>query len=516
MQDMPSPFASLPTGIDPDAWKCQALLTPAEMGRADGITIENGTPGYTLMLAAGEAVADAVSDRFAVGTVAVLCGPGNNGGDGFVAAKILASRGWTVRLGLLGDRTALKGDAAQAAADWIEAASEEAVAPLSPDVLTDADVVVDAVFGAGLNRDPEGTAAETLSAIGNRPVVAVDVPSGLFGANGACNRDITPKAIVTVTFFRGKPGHKLLPGRVLCGDLSICEIGIDATALDSIEPKLALNRPELWAAALPEESPFRHKYSRGYLMVAGGPEMIGAACLATRAAQRAGVGMVTVAAPLTQAPLYRLALQSAVVRGLKDTRGFLDCLEDTRLTAALIGPGLGDESAGAHERVLGVLRRDVPAVLDADALSMFADSPETLFQKHAAPMLMTPHMGEFARLFPDLSTLDDKVEMARRAAERSGAVILLKGYDTVIADPSGWAVINDSAPPTLAVAGAGDVLAGLAAGLIAKGMPIFAAACAAAYLHGVAADRAGSGLVAEDLPDLLPEAIERARIPRVR
>ncbi|NMM46048.1 NAD(P)H-hydrate dehydratase [Rhodospirillaceae bacterium KN72] len=513
---MSSPFANLPTGIDGSAWKRQALLTPVEMGRADSITIENGTPGYTLMLVAGEAVADAVCDRFETGTVAVLCGPGNNGGDGFVAAKILASRGWSVRLGLLGDRTELKGDAAQAAADWVAASSEETVEPLSPEILTDATVVIDAVFGAGLNRDPEGSAAETLSAIGNRPVVAVDVPSGLFGANGACNRDITPKAAVTVTFFRGKPGHKLLPGRVLCGDLSICDIGIDTTALNVIEPKLALNRPDLWASALPEESPFHHKYSRGYLMVAGGPEMIGAACLATRAAQRAGVGMVTVAAPLAQAPLYRLALQSAVVRGLKDTRGFLDCLEDARLTAALIGPGLGDEAAGSHERVLGVLRANIPAILDADALSIFADSPDSLFQHRAAPMLLTPHMGEFARLFPDLSTLDNKVEMARRAAERSGAVVLLKGYDTVIADPSGWAVVNDSAPPTLAVAGAGDVLAGLAAGLIAKGMPVFAAACAAAYLHGVAADRAGSGLIAEDLPDLLPEAIERSRIPRVR
>lgn len=498
--------ATPPDGIDVDAWMRHALLSVTDMASADRATIAAGTPGYDLMQAAGEAVAQAVCDRFETGTAAVLCGPGNNGGDGFVAARVLATRGWTVRLGLLGEVSALGGDAKLAAQDWTGTTE-----PLSPDLLDGADVVIDAVFGAGLSRAPEGVVAETLAAIGERPVIAVDVPTGTLGDSGVVLDGGVQQALATVSFFRGKPGHHLLPGRVARGELLLTDIGIADAVLDDIRPAVALNDPSLWGAALPRVTPYSHKYTRGHVIVAGGPELIGAGCLATRAAQRAGAGIVTVAAPVQQGPLYRLALESAVVRSLKDTRAFIELLEGLKAGCVVIGPGLGLNTPGGHEKVLAVLRTHLSVVLDADALTMFAESPDSLF-KHANPsVLMTPHDGEFRRLFPDLADMPDKVERATRAAERANAVILLKGYDSVIADPGGYAVINGNAPATLATAGAGDVLSGTAAALIAGGMPVFAAGCAAAYLNGAAASAVGNGLIASDLPDRLPGVIDTVR-----
>jgi NAD(P)H-hydrate epimerase len=269
----------------------------------------------------------------------------------------------------------------------------------------------------------------------------------------------------------------------------------------------------LWAAALPRPGAGDHKYSRGHVLAAGGASMIGAGCLTVRAAQRAGAGMVTCAVPVQQAPLYRLALESAVVRSAKDTRAFRDILEARPVDCAVIGPGLGVFAPGAHEKVLSILRSGAPAVLDADALSLFEEMPQTLFDQIAGPVLLTPHEGEFRRLFPDLAadTGTGKLHRAREAAARSGAVVLLKGADTVIAAPDGTAVLNTDAPPDLATAGAGDVLSGTAAGLIAGGMPIFAAACAAAFATGAAARRAGPGLIASDLPGHLPSVLNGFR-----
>ncbi len=497
----------LPSGIDPDAWNRHCLLTVSEMMEADRAAVSAGISGISLMRAAGAAVAQHVRERYEYGNVTVLCGPGNNGGDGFVIARALSELGWTVRLGLLGDRGALTGDAALAAEGW-----KGPVEAVAPDLLDGASLVIDALFGSGLNRAPSGAAAATLAALGTCPVITVDVPSGVLGDSGSSLPPDRPHATATVTFFRAKPGHWLLPGRLACGELQVADIGIPESVLDGILPRQALNHPALWSAALPAPSPLLHKYSRGHVLIAGGSELLGATFLATRAAQRAGAGIVTVGAPVQQGPLYRLALESAVVRSLKDTRAFLDLLEWHRIGSALIGPGLGLESPGNHEKVLAVLRSGIPAVLDADALSLYEPSPGTLFEAIRGPVLLTPHDGEFRRLFPDLADLPDKLDRARQAAARSGAVILLKGYDTVIAEPEGHAVINGNAPATLATAGAGDVLAGAVAAFIAGGMPVFAAACAAAYVHGAAAAAFGSGLIASDLPDLLPAAIDAARM----
>jgi ADP-dependent NAD(P)H-hydrate dehydratase / NAD(P)H-hydrate epimerase len=481
------------------AWHRHALLSPAEMGEADRLTIAGGTPGIELMESAGRAVADAVARRWPARPLVVLCGPGNNGGDGFVAARILKERGWPVRLALLGERAALTGDAATAAARWPDHAASLAVAALD-----DAGIVIDALFGAGLARPIDGSAAEIIAALDARalPVVAVDVPSGIDGDSGAV-RGVAPHARLTVTFFRRKPGHLLLPGREYCGETLVAPIGIAAAALDQVKPSVVANDPEWWLGAVPWPRPAAHKYSRGHALVAGGAVMTGAARMAAGAAQRLGAGLVTVVAPEAAFPVYAAALTGIIVQPTDGLDAFRHLLADPRRNAVLIGPGAG-AGGETRERTLAILAAGKRVVLDADALTVFADDPAALFAAIASDCVMTPHEGEFARLF---DTAGSKLERARRAAQTSGAVVLLKGNDTVIAAPDGRAAINENAPPDLATAGSGDVLAGMVLALLAQGMPTFPAAAAAVWLHADAAGRHGPGLVAEDVIEALPAAL---------
>jgi ADP-dependent NAD(P)H-hydrate dehydratase / NAD(P)H-hydrate epimerase len=481
-----------------DAWRKKALLTPGQIGEADRLTIAGGTPGFALMENAGRAVADAVSRRFAPSPVAVLCGPGNNGGDGFVAARILAERGWPVRLALLGQAGDLRGDAAAAAACW-----PGPVEPLSTDVLDGAGLALDAIFGAGLARPIEGTARAVIEVLGERavPVVAVDVPSGVDGATGEV-RGAAPRAAMTVTFFRKKPGHLLLPGRDHCGRTMLAQIGIAGRVLNEVAPQIAENDPGWWLGDLPQPRPDSHKYTRGHAVVAGGAIMTGAARLGARSAARLGAGLVTLAAPAGVLPVYAAALTGIIVQPIGGLDDFRELLADPRRNAALIGPGagVGDET---RDKALAILAAGKRAVLDADALTCFADDPKRLFAAIRSPVVMTPHEGEFARLFDRSGS---KLERARRAARESRAVIVLKGADTVIAAPDGRAAVNANAPPDLATAGSGDVLAGMILGLLAQHMEAFAAAAAAVWLHGAAASRIGAGLVADDLVDALAAA----------
>ncbi|HYM71593.1 MAG TPA: NAD(P)H-hydrate dehydratase, partial [Stellaceae bacterium] len=371
-----------------------------------------------------------------------------------------------------------------------------------------AGLVIDALFGAGLARPIEGAAAAVIAALDRLgvPIVAVDVPSGIDGASGEV-RGIAPKAALTVTFFRRKPGHLLLPGRMHCGETLVAQIGIDATVLDRVAPDTAANDPALWLDRFPFPGASDHKYRRGHALVAGGPVMTGAARLAARSAARAGAGLVTVAAPEPAFPIYAAALTGVIVLPVAGPDGFRALLADPRRNVVLVGPGAGS-GPETRDKVLAVLAAGKQAVLDADALTAFAARPADLFAAVCAPCVLTPHEGEFARLF---EATGSKVERARRAARASGAVIVLKGADTVIADPDGRAAINENAPPELATAGSGDVLAGLVTGLLAQGMPAFEAAAAAVWLHGEAARQFGAGLVAEDLIDDLPVILNRLR-----
>jgi NAD(P)H-hydrate epimerase len=409
-----------------------------------------------------------------------------------------------VRLALLGEASRLSGDAAAAAGRWTGR-----VLPLAPDVLDGGALVVDALFGAGLARPIDGVARAVIETINARrlPCLAVDLPSGVAGDSGQI-LGAAPRATATVTFFRRKPGHLLHPGRLLCGEVIVADIGIRDAVLEQIRPSLFENGRALWLDRFPWPKPDDHKYRRGHLLIAGGETMTGAARLAARGARRIGAGLVTIACtPETQA-IYAADMPGLLIAPVGEDAAFAALLGERKRNAVLIGPGYGTGVA-TRERVLAALGAGKACLLDADALTAFANEPARLWAAVQGPTLMTPHDGEFARLFPDLAGNPSKLARATAAARRSGATILLKGPDTVIAAPDGRAVINSNAPPTLATGGSGDVLAGFAAGLLAQGMAPFEAAAAAAWLHGAAANEVGPGLIAEDLPEALPAVLRR-------
>ena len=473
------------------------ILTVPEMTAADKATIAAGTPGFTLMRRAGEAVANAVLQRWTPRPVVVLCGPGNNGGDGFVAAEVLAEAGWSVTVALLGERERLKGDAALAAAAWTGL-----VVKLEPSVLAPAELIVDAVFGAGLSKPVEGVVADTLRAAqaSGRPIIAVDLPSGLSG-DTARPLGFAPKSAVTVTFHRKKPAHVLEPGKDLCGEVVVADIG-----LTSAPTRLFENGPALWGPRFPWPTSASHKHARGRLIVISG-EMwsTGAARLAARGALRIGAGLVTVLSP-PDALLVNAAHLEAVMLRPFDTDIELETAA-TQADAAIIGPAAGVNEATVSN-LFALARTGAAIVIDADALTAFRDDPEELFSVLDRDDVLTPHPGEFERVFPGvLKAAPERVTAVRQAAARAHAVVLLKGADTVIAAPDGRCCVNTNGAPWLATAGSGDVLAGFIGGLVAQGMDSFEAACAGAWIHAEAGGLHGPGLIAEDLPGLAPTVL---------
>ncbi len=482
------------------------LLTVEEMAEADRRAIDGGVPGAVLMENAGRAVADEVSRRYPdADTVAVLCGPGNNGGDGFAAARHLAERGYKVRLGFGGEASRLPKDAAAMAKRY--GGKKER---LGKDLLTGADVVVDALFGAGLARPISSEIAALIDAANASgvPIVAVDVPSGIDGTTGEV-KGTAINAAATVTFFRLKPGHLLLPGRSRCGEISLADIGIPDSVLETIRPMTFANEPALWLAQYPWPKPEGHKYARGHAVVVSGPLWsTSAARLGARGALRVGAGLVTVASPRDALTVNAAQLTAIMVREADDARALTQLLADKRKNAVLIGPGVG-VGERTKAMVLAALASQAAVILDADAITSFADDPAALFaaiRSRAAPVVLTPHDGEFARLFGDLAS-SPKLQRARVAAVRSGAIVVLKSADTVVAAPDGTASINATTSPWLATAGTGDVLGGMVLGLLAQGMPGFAGASAAVWMHGAAAKAFGPGLIAEDLPEMLPSVL---------
>jgi len=488
------------------------VLTTAEMERADRLAIAAGTPGFALMLSAGQAVAEAAMDLVGSGPILVAAGPGNNGGDGFVAAAELAARGREVSVILLCERDSLQGDAASAARGW-----KYPVLPFNPQAIGKPALIIDALFGAGLDRPVHGEPFAMIEAINanGAPVLAVDLPSGINGTSGSV-MGIAVRATETVTFFRRKPAHLLLPGRIYCGHVRVADIGIDPKVLEEIQPRTFENTPSFWRPSFPVPQIDGHKYDRGHaVVVSGGLAATGAARLSARGALRAGAGLVTLASPRDALAVNASALMAVMVRAVDTAVEFGEMLGDRRFNACAIGPGAG---VGGRTRdfVLTALSAKRSLVLDADALTSFAEAPDRLFEaikdSHDPQVVLTPHEGEFPRLFSDISNkhpLRSKLERVRAAAERSGAVVLLKGPDTVVASPDGRATIAANAPPWLATAGAGDVLSGMISGLLSQGVPAFEAASIAVWMHGEAAREAGPGLIAEDLPETLPAVMRR-------
>jgi ADP-dependent NAD(P)H-hydrate dehydratase / NAD(P)H-hydrate epimerase len=489
------------------------ILTNAEMGEADRRTIAGGVAGLTLMENAGRAVAHAAAARRAAGSrVVVVAGPGNNGGDGFVAARLLGEAGYAVTVLLVGAPDALKGDAAAAAKAWTGP-----VRTAAPESLAGAEIVVDALFGAGLDRPVAGLARAMIEAVNAQaaPVIAVDLPSGVNGTSGAV-MGVAVKAAETVTFFRKKPGHLLMPGREYCGTISVVPMGIADGVLASIAPRTFENLPDLWRGKFPVPRLNGHKYQRGHAVVVSGPSWsTGAARLAARGALRSGAGLATIASPREALAVNAATNLAIMVRPVDGSAELTHFLADPRFNAIALGPGLGvgDKTC---ELVLAALVGERAVVLDADAITSFAEAPKRLAAALKArgerATILTPHEGEFSRYFHALdetTKAGSKLERARKAAELTRAVVLLKGADTVVAMPDGRASIAANAPAFLATAGAGDVLTGIVTGLLAQRMPAFEAASAAVWLHGEAARTFGPGLIAEDLPETLPRVYRR-------
>jgi hydroxyethylthiazole kinase-like uncharacterized protein yjeF len=486
------------------------LLTTAEMAEADRLAIDSGVAGIDLMENAGRAVADQVAAVLKRRRVIVVAGPGNNGGDGFVAARLLTERGFSVRVSFVGDRKRLTGDAAHAAERWTGPVEEA-----SPGLLSDCDLIVDALFGAGLDRDVEGVTRAMIEAINGAgvPIIAVDLPSGVNGTTGAV-MGVAVNATHTVTFFRRKIGHLLLPGRLHCGRIEVADIGIPASVLDTIKPATFANGPGRWGRLFPRPATADHKYARGHaVVVSGGISTTGAARLAGRGALRAGAGLVTIASPTETLSVNAAASLAVMVRPVDGSGELAEFLADKRRNAVILGPG-GGVGQAMREQVEAALASSAAVVLDADALTSFLPAAlgDLIAKRVNRSAVLTPHDGEFARLFKAVAEdpyVHAKLEKARAAAQVSGAIVVLKGADTVVATPDGRASIADNAPPYLATAGSGDVLAGIIGGLLAQGMPAFEAASAAVWLHGEAGSEFGPGLIAEDLPEALPAVYRR-------
>ena len=484
------------------------LLTPSQMALADQLTINNGYPGIDLMENAGRAVVDTLNQQYAnAERVLIVCGTGNNGGDGFVAARQLADQGKTVKVFIFGDITRISGDAELALARI----DRSMIIAELPEIEA-FDVIIDAILGAGLDRDVTGPLAETIDLINNsgKPIISVDLPSGIDGRTGRV-MGTAIKAMHTVTFFRYKPGHMLFPGRGNCGTRSLHQIGIEADVIKHTGTSSIRNDPKVWMDQYPVPSIDAHKYDRGHtLVLSGPPTATGAARLLAGAALRSGSGLVTIASPTDAIPINAAHLTSVMLQKADNPKDLKNLLKDKRFNCVALGPGMPPDKQ-TMAMVKQVLELQRKTVLDAGALTAFAGKPETLFkhiEKNPSDTFLTPHEGEFVRLFPDEFTMDSKIDKALSAAKRSGAIVVLKGPDTIVASPSGQVSVSDNAPPWLATAGSGDVLAGIIAGLASQGMPGFHAANAAVWLHGDAANRLGPGMISSDLDQGLHQSIK--------
>ena len=477
------------------------ILTADQIYQADKATIESGISGETLMENAGAAATDEIIKRYKKCPVVVLCGPGNNGGDGFVVARLLKKTGWDVRVAILGDIANLQGDAALEA-DRFSGEIEK----LNEDSSEGAALIVDALFGVGLKRPLEGDVLTLIKRIKKYriPVVAIDVPSGVASDSSTVLGEAF-EAETTVTFTRKKICHMLYPAKRFCGDVVVADIGIKGEIIESTSPYIFENRPDLWLDEFPFPKEEQNKYDRGHAVInGGGIKCTGAATLASVACLKTGAGLATVACPKSALMLYATKLTSVMTKAITTTDDFKEFLEDKRKNAVCLGPGNGVDEF-TRQLVLVALSLRKSCVIDADAISVFEDNPQELFDAIKSPVIITPHEGEFKRLF---SYEGEKIEKAIQAAKQSGAVIILKGADSIIASPDGRVVINDNAPPWLATAGSGDVLAGMATALLANNMDAFDAACAAVWMHGRAAQIAGMGMISESLLTFIPNVLQ--------
>jgi ADP-dependent NAD(P)H-hydrate dehydratase / NAD(P)H-hydrate epimerase len=519
------------------------LLTAAQMRAIEKAAIDSGkVTGLELMERAGKGVVEAIFEEWpelaaTSHRAVVLCGPGNNGGDGFVVARLLKEWGWEVEVFLYGDPERMPPDARVNFERWRGMGEVKALDTIPRYYCRNRAIVVDSAFGIGLSRQVDEVVTKPLRDAWlnlDRPngpkIVAVDVPSGLSSDTGALGAQMV-RMDLTVTFQFPKVGHFLNCGPSVCGRVKVVDLGIakfhqrrDIRETGFLS-RLTLATPK----AAYRKRLDAHKYSHGHALILSGPSgRGGAARLAARGALRIGAGVVTVGCPLEAIPENAARLDAVMLRGVADGAALAAVLEDQRINTLCLGPGMGkgERKAGLMAVALGGSGvKPHPTVLDADALTIISREAE-LFAALHPNCVLTPHAGEFARLFPDIAAklaepatkgpAYSKVDATREAAKRAGCVVLFKGPDTVIAGPDGRCAINSAqyerAAPWLATAGSGDVLAGFITGLLARGFSPFDAACTGAWLHVECALSFGPGLIAEDLPEELPKVFRALQL----
>ncbi|MGN0904063.1 MAG: NAD(P)H-hydrate dehydratase [Alphaproteobacteria bacterium] len=468
------------------------ILTAAQMYGADKETCAKIMPEIQLMENAGFAAACALSRHFGKQPVTVLCGSGNNGGDGFVMARVLHGWGWPVEVVFAGDMRSMTESTRFNARRW-----EGETFPLSGSTIDRIRkrkaIVVDALFGIGLSRPLEAPVARQINALNEAgiPCVALDIPSGIQADTGKI-MGTALRCVLTLTFARPKIGHFLYPGREYAATTEVLPIGIPDEIVIHQDPCLFVNGPDLFH--IPAPSPYDHKYTRGAVLIAGG-RMTGAARLAAAGARRAGAGWVKIVCPPETSALYAAGAPGIIVEAAETSEAFAAAANDPKIRAAVIGMGSG-VTPETEKRLEAVVRSEKPFVADADALAFITGRDMT----HG---VLTPHEGEFARFFPGIEGRD-KLSRALAAARETGGVIVLKGADTVIAAPDGRAAIDAETSFGLATAGSGDVLSGIIGAGLARGLPLFEAACAGVWMHSQAGILAGKNLIAEDIAEALP------------
>lgn len=487
-------------------------LSREEMKEAEQRAITHGVSGLQMMGCAGREIAKIIKKRFSNkdANILVLCGSGNNGGDGFVVAKHLHHAGYRVHAIAMTSLDQLAPDALYMA--------KQCNAPKTvyqgddrfwEEHLAKADLVIDALFGTGLSRPIEGNVFRLIEAVNksSAKVIAIDIPSGI-DANTGGLLGIAMNATMTVTFEAKKPGHILQPGKAYVGELQVVGIDIPTDVMASFTPSILRNTPMVWGKHLPIRPEASHKYHAGHLVVRGGEVLQGAAKLVSLSGLRVGAGLVTIAVPSKALPQYCASNLSVMQKPVDTVEEWNQFVSDPRVTAMVIGPGNGVGEL-TKQLVFASCRLGKSLVLDADGLTSVGGDIDSLTQLTHDHVVITPHEGEWERCFArKLNSQDDKVTRARATASLLKGVVVLKGNDTVIASHDGRIVINDHTTSLLATAGTGDVLSGLIAGLMAAGMKPFEAACAAVWIHGDLALRTGIGMISEDLPDTIPEVLQ--------
>jgi len=473
----------------------------------DKRTIKKFIPGYKLMENAGGVIFKIIKKKFKKKKkIKILCGPGNNGGDGFVVAKLLEENGFQdVELFCLVTKNKLKGDAKIAANNF-----NKNLKSFNDFKISSNDLIIDGIFGSGLKRNISGNLKKIIEKINlKKPYcISIDTPSGINGDTGEI-QGTALKSNDTITFTTKKPGHLLSPGSEYCGNVIVGDIGINLEKL-SFKPRIFENHPDNWRSKFPWPNQKSHKYTRGFSLIICGEKMTGASRLAARAAARIGCGLLCLGVPRKSFNIYSTENPIALIEIVDDKKDLNNLLKDKRINTILIGPGFGI-SKKKLELILKVVKEKKRLiVLDADALK---NNFKKILLKNKTKIVITPHEGEFLQVLKDLNIKNkkNKFSIVIEFIKKTKINLILKGNKTLICSQDGKISINTNTSPFLATGGSGDVLAGMITGLISQGMDIFNACCASVWIHGEIGRMKGPGLIAEDLPEMIPKVLKKLK-----